>query len=627
LRLQLASAAFALSLAPMAWLGCNALLGNTEKTLRASDDGGNDADASIARFGKVDILFMIDNAASMGDKQALLQAVVPEMLDRFIDPFCVDANGVLEAFRNSSGGCPTGTTLEFQPVHDLHVGIVTSALGGRGADPCPADARSPVNPSLSAHNDDQGHLVNRAGDDETPVSDAVGSNFLAWFPSGGDAGVQPAVTDPSVLKTDLTNLVSGVHNSGCGYQAQLESFYRFLVQPDPYASVALLDGSKAEFQGVDGVLLQQRHDFLRPDSAVLVVVLSSQNDESFDPRSLGREGWAFYDSAFPSSPNQTVPRGTAACADDAGPYVDACTSCLYAPDAAGCQQVYLDPADDNRNIRSFHQKQRFGVDVLYPIQRYVDGLTSDMVPNRDGEHGPVDAGQPDYTANCSNPLFAATLPTDPTNLDALCHLDRGPRQPAHVFLAVIGGVPLTSLQATGKYAIDDPAMGKLSAADWITLLGNDPTHLDLRGLAVPYMVESDVPRDGIPGPDASDNADPVVGRDWNTQKGDLEYACTFATAPRDCTAVAQSDICDCLPGSGVPLCDPQTPTKQVRGKAYPTIRELEVARRLPDDHGITRGMIHSLCPDQTVTAATDLRYGYRPAAKMIVDRMRDVLVR
>ena len=90
---------------------------------------------------KVDLLFMIDNSASMGDKQNLLAAAVPDMITRLIQPNCVDAMGNIVG-QSDSGGLGTCTmgTVEFPPVHDMHIGIVTSSLGGRGGDQCPDDA-------------------------------------------------------------------------------------------------------------------------------------------------------------------------------------------------------------------------------------------------------------------------------------------------------------------------------------------------------------------------------------------------------------------------------------------------------------------------------------------------------
>ena len=42
---------------------------------------------------KLDLLFMIDNSASMGDKQVLLANAVPDMINRLVSPNCVDPAG------------------------------------------------------------------------------------------------------------------------------------------------------------------------------------------------------------------------------------------------------------------------------------------------------------------------------------------------------------------------------------------------------------------------------------------------------------------------------------------------------------------------------------------------------
>src|SRR5277367_6815623 len=41
---------------------------------------------------KLDILFSIDNSASMGDKQAFLVQAIPDLINRLITPNCVDDN-------------------------------------------------------------------------------------------------------------------------------------------------------------------------------------------------------------------------------------------------------------------------------------------------------------------------------------------------------------------------------------------------------------------------------------------------------------------------------------------------------------------------------------------------------
>ena len=41
---------------------------------------------------KIDLLFMIDNSISMADKQLVLQAAVPDLVQRLVNPNCVDPN-------------------------------------------------------------------------------------------------------------------------------------------------------------------------------------------------------------------------------------------------------------------------------------------------------------------------------------------------------------------------------------------------------------------------------------------------------------------------------------------------------------------------------------------------------
>ena len=131
------------------------------------------------------------------------------------------------------------------------------------------------------------------------------------------------------------------------------------------------------------------------------------------------------------------------------------------------------------------------------------------------------------------------------------------------------------------------------------------------------MIESPVPRSGLqsPGTTYSLGTDPDNGRDWNTTTSssgiDLQYACTFdLPSPKDCTAAANADGCDCTGAAttavdGPPLCSPTTRTTQVKGKAYPTIRELRVAQGLGP-----QSVVSSLC-------ATD----YKPAMNAIVNRL------
>jgi hypothetical protein len=610
---------------------------------------------------KLDILFMIDNSASMGDKQQLLGLAVPDMINRLVSPNCVDANGATVGPSNN-GVCATGTSLEFPPVHDMHLGIVSSSLGGRGsATTCSASDTNPANPALNAHNNDNGELINRGGANETPVANAPNPfNFLAWFPSV-QANMQTGVTPPPVpaettvgdattagtLIGDFTQMIGGVHEHGCGFEAQNEAWYRFLIQPDPYATINVDPGTlKATYSGTDGTILSQRAAFLRPDSLVAVIVVTDETQEVANPISVSSLGYLFESSPWPSSTTTAAPEGTVECASN--PLDPMCESCsVISPsdpsfstqcpnDPPGGSSGYLDPSNDNINVRFFHQKQRFGVYAGYPSSRYTVGLTSAKVPSRANEEDGFgnyigdQAGQ----LNCVNPLFAQNLPTDPTK--ELCKLEPGPRTPDLVYYAIIGGVPHEFLQAApgdpecpaGTAQADCPQKDTLTDMDWLKITGADPENYNFAGADF-HMLESEVPRNSTCGPTASDTCDPINGREWNTNKNDLQYACVFTLpAPKDCTQMQFAGACDCAAGSNsanTQLCQKDAngnyTTTQIKGKAYPGIAELVVAHAMG-----TQGIVSSLCPiHTTATNNSDPVYGYRPAVNAIVNRLKNAL--
>ncbi len=657
---------------------------------------GGDTRLSLLNTKKLDLLFDIDNSASMGDKQAYLAEAVPDLVKRLVTPNCVDVAGNVLGVSDVSGHCASGN-VEFPPVKDMHIGVVTSALGARLGNVCdPAATQATPQGRISAHNDDQGHLINRGSDPanltnyaEAPLADLGTANFLKWLPKGtGDAGAgispgdgggqvagdggaallgAPPIGDPAQLEADFRSLIVGAHAFGCGIESQLESWYRFLVQPDPYASLALTSGSsqQAQWVGVDTTILAQRAAFLRPDSLLVVVVLSDENDSEVDVRSFGGTGFNFMSSTF------HPPRGTAICATNPGDPL--CTSCAFGsnPTDVQCQTnqgTYSDSYDwgYDINLRHVHEQQKYGVSVQYPLQRYVVGLTSATVPDRSGEYPPGAASYQGLAAAnqlCTNPLFAAQLPAPPADVDAsawqptaddLCHLRVGSRAPGSVLYMHIGGVPHQLLQQDPSNP-DSQQKTILSAADWSLIVGNDPLNYDYSGID-PHMVESYqprtsvvIPQGGFPvsSPNAPEGTDPINGREWTTNSSspshvgllvDREYACTFRLrTPRQCdnTATSQdptlANECDCQPPSSgsftadeVPaVCNGAMPTQQDYAKAYPTIREILLAKLLGEVPGANQGVVSSICPIHNVESAQgDPLYGYRPAMSTLIKRLK-----
>lgn len=603
---------------------------------------------SQQQVDKVDLLIMIDNSASMGDKQKILADAVPNLLVGLLTPKCVNIAdqkpiGTQVADPNSNKGanfgCPQGSKPEFDPVTDMHIGLISSSLGSFGGDVCADAGRS----------NDRAHLLNLVQGGGT-LPDAGQSNFLSWYPTNESNSDKkrhpdpptPPLGDLAKLQDSFQKLVVGVDQTGCGLEAQLESVYRFLIQPDPWVKVKLVDAQadlgdpKTE---VDTELLQQRADFLRPDSLVAIVALTDEDDSSADPLSVGGQGWAFMANQFPGSTvfradgkTTTAPRGTSTCKTDPGK--PDCTSCGFAATCnAGdpaCQRIkndpecaknggYYGPAEDQLNVRFHRMKERYGIDPQYPIKRYVDGLTKTKIPDRTVEHvikgtGRKEIGPYQSTGKCTNPLFAAKLPRGQG--DEICNLPVSrTRGPELIFFAVVGGVPNQLLYTD----INDPVGTRINPPQWNKILGRDPTNFDFSEID-PHMIQSTAPRQGIPG--ASDTrgdngTDEIVGRDWKTGDDDLQYACTFPL-PTKRTCTAQDPSCDCAGAKNPPLCGAAN-GEQIKAKAYPTIREFQVVRALGE-----QGIIASLCPIQ-LTDKSKPTYGYNPAVQAIIDRLKDAL--
>ena len=552
---------------------------------------------------KIDMLFMIDNSISMADKQKILQAAVPKLVERLVTPRCIDSTTKLPVGGNAdaAGNCAAGEP-EFPPIKDIHLGVITSSLGGHGGDTC-----SETGAGFKPDQNDKGRLVGLT----RGISNHEGLDFLWWNP----------LTDPvdqagsSTLISDFSAQVAAAGETGCGYEANLEAWYRFLVDPQPPDTVkregnfTVVEGCSQEGAdcGVGGVciggfcsdktVLTQRQAFLRGDSLVAVVMLTDENDCSI--RDDG-QGWLV------SIATPGLPRATAACATN--PDDPCCTSC-GAPTPAGCTPAAQDPEcsknggtytppEDHVNLRCWEQKKRYGVDFLYPLNRYVNALKNPSVTDRGGNSAP-------------NPLFSTGGGVS--------------RDPSLIFLAGIVGVPWQAI------ATDDSLTGaglKYKNArdiDWpaITRTGNAPP-TDV------HMVESYLPRAGLPDFNAP-KTDPVHGHEWDIPTafgaqgpGDLQYACIFPLEQtRDCSG--STGGCDCGT-AGVngksPLCwdGTQFSSTQTSAKAYPGLRQLEVLRDFGDN-----AIVASICPKNAVGDTNDPSYGYNPAVDAIVDRLKEQL--
>ncbi|MEP7119287.1 MAG: hypothetical protein ABJE95_00015 [Byssovorax sp.] len=582
---------------------------------------------------KIDLVLMIDNSRSMADKQLILAAAVPDLVGALVNPKCVDPKGTPMTTQPAtvSEMCPAGLVRDFKPITNIHIGIITSSLGGHGGDACSVtnDVQScPGGPNPS--NNDAGHLISRKDACGGALVPTYGNKgFLAWDPDKKlappgeteigsiaiDAQGNVTTATPGIVPS-LKDLVQGAGQVGCGYESQLESWYRFLIDPEPYKDITL-QGGKATPSGTDRVLLQQRADFLRPSSLLAIIMLTDENDCSV------KESGQFYYAVQQQNPQDNkkkfhLPRARKECATN--PNDPCCKSCgqmaTNCPADAMCMtSPTLSDAEDDINLRCFDQKRRFGIDFLYGIDRYRDALSSKLIPNRAG-------------MMVTNPIFTDLNPMDE---------DSSIRDKGLVFIAGIVGVPWQDIARTDKNGQPDLLTGldkdnhqvggfknaeEMSTKDangvtpWDVVLGDPANYVAAKD---PHMIESVQPRAGLPGVTSPAGTDPINGHEYTIMNNDLQYACIFALpSPRDCSVMGVNG-CDCNAGSDNPLCDPATKTLQVRAKGYPGLRELATLKA-----AASQGIVASVCPTQ-LTDKTKDDYGYRPAIGSIIARLKTAL--
>ncbi|HEY3493118.1 MAG TPA: hypothetical protein VGK73_00475 [Polyangiaceae bacterium] len=554
---------------------------------------------------KIDLLFMIDNSISMSDKQRFMGRAVPLLLARLVTPRCIDQDGDPTGTVASSGGVCASGAPEFPPLEDIHVGIITSSLGHHGSqDVCSetAGGRTP---------DDKAQLIGS-------VRTGIPGNehgFLTWQPGN----------DTTALGADFTAQINSAGQLGCGYESSLESWYRFLVDPEPVGSMDN-NGTTSVRGAVNEAVLAQRAAFLRPDSLLAIIMVSDENDCSILDEN-GAQGWLAGFKGGVNANNWRMPAATASCKTD--PNHECCRPCILGPApgcgdnaAEGCPDGnYLSIATDSMNQRCFQQVQRFGINLLYPSDRYASAIRETFIdPRLDGNLVP-------------NPLFepSGTLPGRAKDM---------------VYLAGIIGVPWQDL-ATSESLSDPRRLDYLSARElldldrWSMISGNPGARPPIPPTD-PLMIESIDPRpsgaqhplsDQIPNSaiaPAGSNANAINGAEQAVDpatRDDLQFACIFPLeAPLPCDASNVSS-CDCNADEYVkqsPICTysaPSTDGVQIKAKAYPGLRQLEVLRKIGD-----QALVASICP-KNITAEgdplLDPNYGYNPAIGGILDRLRE----
>lgn len=569
---------------------------------------------------KMDLLFIIDNSRSMTDKQRLFAQVLPELVERLV----------------SDSGLGS----------DLHVGVITTSLGSYGASTCVQTTAT-----ASEQNVDMAHLL---GSLERGRAASPDGDFLRW---SGDA---PLATE------SFAQLVTASGEFGCGWEATLESWVRFLIDPYPYTKIVRMPCSPTDTQAscagpeqdaaggmlVDSTLLAQRAAFLRPDSLVGIVMLSDENDCSFRPSG---QSWLYAQVVDPDTGVVTfAPRASAACEDPSmGADHACCVPCAMAP-PAGCPvatsaagtDVSVGCEGDTRYgytsdgrveeplaLRCWEQKRRFGVDMLLPTARYHNALTRDRIcPSSDTLAG-CDASE-----MVENPLFASV---------------NGRQRPVEwVVLAGVVGVPWQDIAVSVdpgqalRYRSNDPAAPPGERIDWSWIVGERNPVTGAFEPLDPLMRETPEVRTGqnpatgeaLAPPTSPPLANSINGHEWNSMGDvmDLQYACIFPLdTPQPCPSqedyydsIRNGDAlpaCECSfygdPSFSNPVCQSATGEygqTQYFGRAFPALRQLDVLRRFG-----ANSVVASICPKETQDPSA-VDYGYRPFADAMLERLRAI---
>ncbi len=173
----------------------------------------------------VDILFVVDNSMSMAEEQARMAEAFPQLIIGILDP------------------APPA-----RPVTDLHVGVVSTDMGTGGytLETCP-------NPDEG----DDGVLLHEPSE----VVDGCESSYPPFLGYGSETPDAEAI---EWISTGF-QCIATLGTDGCGFEQQLKASTRALIDHR--------DGANA--------------GFLRPESIVVVVFLSDEDDCSVAPGSEG----------------------------------------------------------------------------------------------------------------------------------------------------------------------------------------------------------------------------------------------------------------------------------------------------------------------------------------------------
>ncbi|HEX5660744.1 MAG TPA: hypothetical protein VFX59_26305 [Polyangiales bacterium] len=236
----------------------------------------------------VDLLFVIDNSASMASEQEKLAAQLPQLVN------------VLVSGDRYYGRTPPDSITDkerfFTPVRSLQLGVVSSSMGGAqddslGKTPALLDCVGLGDDGVLLRSVDVAvdGVVNTANDrfPDYEVGDTVLEPLAGCDELDAQPSYQNYAADGDTTAEELVQsfaCVSRLGVRGCPFEQQLEAMWKAVAPSDGRdpALHTFLDGTRGHGDP-DGV----NEGFVRPDAILAVIEISDEEDCSITPDGTG----------------------------------------------------------------------------------------------------------------------------------------------------------------------------------------------------------------------------------------------------------------------------------------------------------------------------------------------------
>ena len=204
----------------------------------------------VESVDKVDLLFMIDNSNSMAEEQASLTLELPRLV-RVLASGDRDGNGMRDEG-------------DFDPVRSLHIGVITSDMGTGGFAVPTCDSGT-----FGHQHGDDGILITR-GRTTIPGCMATYPNVFRFEPAAPGA-------DPMAFASDVA-CVATTGTGGCGFEQQLEAVLKALSPSAPQMWTVPGYQPPMFHNGTLGHADRENAGFIRPDSALAIILVTDEED-------------------------------------------------------------------------------------------------------------------------------------------------------------------------------------------------------------------------------------------------------------------------------------------------------------------------------------------------------------